>query len=321
MTLTVCPVQVASSLGSEGKNWDDYILVSQDGDLQPADGGGGRAAVERTPPIRRGRGLVRMEPEGAVGTFHDPLMAGTTSGSSSPDEGSTHSKDSDFTIVNPNDLWASRTALPPLLLCDISFRGRAPLKKNWLGIRGRNRPEQLLAKNIAHVDCDTSSHKYLILCLFTCHLCHLSPVWADAVCYLINLMPVSLLCWVLSHIIINCSTLLHGERAPLNFWPCHYMISLTSWTSNCNFHMRGGLAPLELTVMIVGVMLCSLNVEIWPYLCLCSVCVSVLTEEALVTDSQRKRRTMSSHQSSRAALPLLNQCLWPLFFFSQPNKT
>uniref|UniRef100_A0AAQ5XH63 Rab-GAP TBC domain-containing protein n=1 Tax=Amphiprion ocellaris TaxID=80972 RepID=A0AAQ5XH63_AMPOC len=40
----------------------------------------------------------------AVGTFHDPLMAGTTSGSSSPDEGSTHSKDSDFTIVNPNDL-------------------------------------------------------------------------------------------------------------------------------------------------------------------------------------------------------------------------
>lgn len=107
-------MQVASSLGSEGsKNWDDYILVSQDGDLQPAEGSGGgggggggrrRAAAEHTPPIRRGRGLVRMEPEGASGTFHDPLMAGTTSGSSSPDEGSTHSKDSDFTIVNPNDL-------------------------------------------------------------------------------------------------------------------------------------------------------------------------------------------------------------------------
>ncbi|XP_008294965.1 TBC1 domain family member 5 isoform X1 [Stegastes partitus] len=107
--------QVASSLGSEGKNWDDYILVSQDGDLQAEGGGGrdggggggergGRAASERTPPIRRGRGMVRLEPEGAVGTFHDPLMAGTTSGSSSPDEGSTHSKDSDFTIVNPNDL-------------------------------------------------------------------------------------------------------------------------------------------------------------------------------------------------------------------------
>ncbi|AWP21837.1 putative TBC1 domain family member 5 [Scophthalmus maximus] len=99
--------KVASSLGSEGKNWDDYILVSQDGDLQAPEGGGGgrgRAAAEQTPPIRRGRGLVRMEPEGAAGTFHDPLMAGIMSGSSSPDEGSTHSKDSDFTIVNPNDL-------------------------------------------------------------------------------------------------------------------------------------------------------------------------------------------------------------------------
>ncbi|XP_034400681.1 TBC1 domain family member 5 isoform X2 [Cyclopterus lumpus] len=94
---------VVSCLGSEGKNWDDYILVCQDGDLAAADREG-QAATERTPPIRRGRGLVRMEPEGAAGTFHDPLMAGTTSGSSSPDEGSTHSKDSDFTIVNPNDL-------------------------------------------------------------------------------------------------------------------------------------------------------------------------------------------------------------------------
>lgn len=95
-------MQVASSLGSEGKNWDDYILISQDGDLHAETGG--RSASERTPPIRRGRGMVRMEPEGAAGTFQDPLMAGTTSGSSSPDEGSTHSKDSDFTIVNPNDL-------------------------------------------------------------------------------------------------------------------------------------------------------------------------------------------------------------------------
>lgn len=103
MTFTLSCVQVASSLGSEGKNWDDYILVSQDEDLQPADGGG-MAAAERTPPIRRGRGLVRMEPEGAAGTLHDPLTAGITSGSSSPDEGSNHSKDSDFTIVNPNDL-------------------------------------------------------------------------------------------------------------------------------------------------------------------------------------------------------------------------
>lgn len=96
-------MQVASSLGFEGKNWDDYILVSQDGDLQHADGGGATVA-EGTPPFRRGQSLVRMEPEGAAGTFNDPLMSGIMSGSSSTDEGSTHSKDSDFTIVNPNDL-------------------------------------------------------------------------------------------------------------------------------------------------------------------------------------------------------------------------
>ncbi|XP_068603244.1 TBC1 domain family member 5 [Brachionichthys hirsutus] len=95
--------QVASSLGSEGRTWDEYILVSQDGDPQAADGAGG-AGAEPTPPNRRGRSLVRMEPEGAAATFHDPLMAGLTSGSSSPDGGSTHSKDSDFTIVNPSDL-------------------------------------------------------------------------------------------------------------------------------------------------------------------------------------------------------------------------
>ncbi|XP_034016498.1 TBC1 domain family member 5 isoform X2 [Thalassophryne amazonica] len=104
--LTPPEQQVVSSLGSEGKNWDDYILVLQDGDLQAAEGGGaGRSSgSDHTPPLRRGRGLVRLEPEGAPRTFNDPLMAGTTSGSSSPDEGSTHSKDSDFTIVNPGDL-------------------------------------------------------------------------------------------------------------------------------------------------------------------------------------------------------------------------
>lgn len=97
-------VQVASSLGSDAKNWEDYILVSQDGDLQPPDGGAG-AAESPPPPVGRGRGSARMDPEvAAAGNFHDPLMAGVVSGSSSPDEGSTHSKDSDFTIVNPNDL-------------------------------------------------------------------------------------------------------------------------------------------------------------------------------------------------------------------------
>ncbi|CAG5890830.1 unnamed protein product [Menidia menidia] len=108
--MTLPEQQVASSVGSEAKNWDDYILVSQDVDLQAegggggGGGGGGRAPAEHTPPVRRGRGTVRLEPEGASETFHDPLTAATASGSSSPDEGSTHSKDSDFTIVNPNDL-------------------------------------------------------------------------------------------------------------------------------------------------------------------------------------------------------------------------
>ncbi|XP_072303378.1 TBC1 domain family member 5 [Eucyclogobius newberryi] len=91
--LTPPEQQVASSLGSDAsRNWGDYILVSQDEEVQ----GGGA--------IRRGRGLVRLEPEGSAGTFHDPLTTGSPSGSSSPDAGSTNSKDSDFTMVNPADL-------------------------------------------------------------------------------------------------------------------------------------------------------------------------------------------------------------------------
>ncbi|XP_053494114.1 TBC1 domain family member 5 isoform X3 [Ictalurus furcatus] len=74
---------------AERRNWDDYILVSQDGDLQPTEG-------EIAVPFKQGRGFGMAE-------FQDPLM-GTTSGSSSPEEGSTNSKDSDFTIVNPADL-------------------------------------------------------------------------------------------------------------------------------------------------------------------------------------------------------------------------
>ncbi|KAG7325691.1 hypothetical protein KOW79_010616 [Hemibagrus wyckioides] len=74
---------------AETRNWDDYILISQDGDLQPAEG-------EIALPFKQAR--VFGTPD-----FQDPLM-GTTSGSSSPEEGSTNSKDSDFTIVNPADL-------------------------------------------------------------------------------------------------------------------------------------------------------------------------------------------------------------------------
>lgn len=72
---------------AEGRNWDDYILITQDGYLQPSDG---------EVPLKAAQGFGMPE-------FQDPLL-GTTSGSSSPDEGSTNSKDSDFTIVNPADL-------------------------------------------------------------------------------------------------------------------------------------------------------------------------------------------------------------------------
>ncbi|XP_066530614.1 TBC1 domain family member 5 isoform X2 [Hoplias malabaricus] len=83
------------SQAAEGRNWDDYILVSQDGELQPneSEEHGGPAV---NPTFKNGQPFNKAE-------FQDPLM-GATSGSSSPDEGSTNSKDSDFTIVNPTDI-------------------------------------------------------------------------------------------------------------------------------------------------------------------------------------------------------------------------
>ncbi|XP_058608725.1 TBC1 domain family member 5 isoform X2 [Onychostoma macrolepis] len=78
---------------TEGRNWDDYILVSQDGEPSESE----EQSITTTAPLfKHVRGLNKVD-------FQDPLM-GTTSGSSSPDDGSTHSKDSDFTIVNPTDL-------------------------------------------------------------------------------------------------------------------------------------------------------------------------------------------------------------------------
>uniref|UniRef100_A0A673LST1 TBC1 domain family member 5 n=1 Tax=Sinocyclocheilus rhinocerous TaxID=307959 RepID=A0A673LST1_9TELE len=74
-------------------NWDDYILVLQDGEPSESE----EQSITTTAPLfKHVRGLNKVD-------FQDPLM-GTTSGSSSPDDGSTHSKDSDFTIVNPTDL-------------------------------------------------------------------------------------------------------------------------------------------------------------------------------------------------------------------------
>lgn len=85
----------AESQAVEGRNWDDYILVSQDGELQPAENDE-HGAPAIAPAFKHMRPFIKAE-------FQDPLM-GATSGSSSPDEGSTNSKDSDFTIVNPADI-------------------------------------------------------------------------------------------------------------------------------------------------------------------------------------------------------------------------
>lgn len=84
---------VKESQATEGRNWDDYILVSQDG--EPAESEE-QSLAATAPLLKQVRGPNKAD-------FQDPLR-GTTSGSSSPDDGSTHSKDSDFTIVNPTDL-------------------------------------------------------------------------------------------------------------------------------------------------------------------------------------------------------------------------
>uniref|UniRef100_A0A673ZS12 TBC1 domain family member 5 n=1 Tax=Salmo trutta TaxID=8032 RepID=A0A673ZS12_SALTR len=69
---------------------------------QRGDGDGERDGEQKDREEEEEHEHTAVEPEG-VGVFQDPLM-GAASGSSSPDEGSTHSKDYDFTIVNPQDL-------------------------------------------------------------------------------------------------------------------------------------------------------------------------------------------------------------------------
>ncbi|CAM4636372.1 unnamed protein product [Leuciscus chuanchicus] len=92
LTTEMVPI-IPEPQASEGRNWDDYILVSQDGEPSESE----EQSITTTAPLfKHVRGLNKAD-------FQDPLM-GTTSGSSSPDDGSTHSKDSDFTIVNPTDL-------------------------------------------------------------------------------------------------------------------------------------------------------------------------------------------------------------------------
>ncbi|KAJ8345681.1 hypothetical protein SKAU_G00298740 [Synaphobranchus kaupii] len=105
--------EVLGSLGSEGRNWDDYILISQDDDAPPEREERRVGPSRGAQPIRApksGRGRV-AEQEASL--FQDPLTGvasgGVASGSSSalgssPDDDSTNSKDSDFTIVTPADL-------------------------------------------------------------------------------------------------------------------------------------------------------------------------------------------------------------------------
>uniref|UniRef100_A0A8C2K2A0 TBC1 domain family member 5 n=1 Tax=Cyprinus carpio TaxID=7962 RepID=A0A8C2K2A0_CYPCA len=82
-----------STLKDQRRNWDDYILVSQDDEPSESEE---QSRTTTAPLFKHVQGLNKVD-------FQDPLM-GTASGSSSPDDGSTHSKDSDFTIVNPTDL-------------------------------------------------------------------------------------------------------------------------------------------------------------------------------------------------------------------------
>ncbi|XP_061110617.1 LOW QUALITY PROTEIN: TBC1 domain family member 5 [Conger conger] len=92
--------QVLGALGSEGRSWDDYILVSQDDDTPPQ-----REENRAGPPQGGGAGRGRGAEQ--EGLFQDPLTGGVASesgggarGSSPEDDG----KDSDFTMVTPADL-------------------------------------------------------------------------------------------------------------------------------------------------------------------------------------------------------------------------
>ncbi|XP_015212980.2 TBC1 domain family member 5 [Lepisosteus oculatus] len=101
-----------SSLNSEGRNSDDYILISQDDDVEqdPEEKKDITASTAKVPSFPKGVKVTpkpeKEAPPSAV--FQDPLMtmasaSGSTSGSS-PDDDSSNSKDCDFTIVNPMDL-------------------------------------------------------------------------------------------------------------------------------------------------------------------------------------------------------------------------
>ncbi|XP_033856035.2 TBC1 domain family member 5 [Acipenser ruthenus] len=112
--LTLRPQQADSetSLNSEGRNSDDYILVSQEDDVEQEQCEKPDDAVcnPEYPDLPKGH-KVALKPEKEAlraAVCSDPLM-GAVSGSSStsgssPEDDSSNSKDSDFTIVNPTDL-------------------------------------------------------------------------------------------------------------------------------------------------------------------------------------------------------------------------
>ncbi|KAK1172990.1 TBC1 domain family member 5-like isoform X1 [Acipenser oxyrinchus oxyrinchus] len=112
--LTLRPQQDNSetSVNSEGRNSDDYILVSQEDDVEQeqCEKPDGAVCNPEYPDFPKGH-KVALKPEKdalCAAVCSDPLM-GTASGSSStsgssPEDDSSNSKDSDFTIVNPTDL-------------------------------------------------------------------------------------------------------------------------------------------------------------------------------------------------------------------------
>uniref|UniRef100_A0A671NK43 TBC1 domain family member 5 n=1 Tax=Sinocyclocheilus anshuiensis TaxID=1608454 RepID=A0A671NK43_9TELE len=98
--ITIADDHYCSSQYSTLKDQSDPDHLSEDTAdstiIQQKDPHEEQSITTTAPLFKHVRGLNKVD-------FQDPLM-GTTSGSSSPDDGSTHSKDSDFTIVNPTDL-------------------------------------------------------------------------------------------------------------------------------------------------------------------------------------------------------------------------
>ncbi|MGH0141242.1 UNVERIFIED_CONTAM: hypothetical protein FKN15_046706 [Acipenser sinensis] len=112
--LTVRPRQANSetSLNSEGRNSDDYILVSQEDDVEKEQLEKPDDAVcnLEDPHFPKGHKVALKPDKEALRTAvcSDPLMGASSDSSStsgsSPEDDSSNSKDSDFTIVNPVDL-------------------------------------------------------------------------------------------------------------------------------------------------------------------------------------------------------------------------